>query len=334
MKNIGSSLLKLAAAGIVWAGLSAPVQAWAPEGHEIIARIADYYLTPATREKLQEILGSYKLHEYEIASWPDIIRGNKEYEALYPRNGRWHYVDYDAAKRYNDDFKLEPPEDGDSIVTQLGRWKDVLSDGRVSTEKRLDALRFVVHFAGDMHQPMHCAYRYGDMGGNMIPVNSFKGKHYSFDADTPMDYAPSLHSIWDEALVNEAMEGLTPFAFAKQLRKEITPEQLKRWRHDDIPAWAVDSYWKARKLAYRWADRNKPVPFKWSRPGMDVTLDNYINARVPVVREQLQKAGVRLAHLLNEALDPDYRQAAEQAAKEKRSRSVEPDGVGDKSSVE
>ncbi len=298
-------LMKCFAVCIALAGFAGSASAWAPEGHEIVGRIAEYYLTPAAREKVEEILGGRKLYANEIASWPDAIRGTKEYEAIYPNNGRWHYVDYNASKRYNDDFKLEPPEDGHSIVTQLGRWKDVLADGRNSNAKRLDALRFVVHFAGDMHQPMHCAYRYGDMGGNMIPVNSFKGNHYSFGPETPMDYAPSLHSIWDDAMVQEAMAGLTPFVFAKQLRKEITPENLRRWRREDIPAWAVDSYWRARKQAYRWTN-GQHLPFKWSLPGMDLTGENYIDARLPVVREQLQKAGVRLAHLLNEALDPDY----------------------------
>ena len=56
------------------------------------------------------------------------------------------------------------------------------------------------------------------------------------------------------------------------------------------------------------------LPFKWSGPGMDLTSANYIDARLPLAKEQLQKAGVRLARLLNEALDPDYAAPAEAAA--------------------
>jgi hypothetical protein len=285
--------------------LPCPVLAWGPEGHEIVADIAEYYLTPAAKEKVEDILGSKKLDDFEIACWPDLIRGNKEYEAIYPGNGSWHYVDFDAAKHYEEGFELKLPENGQDIVTQIGRWRDELASPETSPERRLDALRFLVHFAGDLHQPLHCAYRYGDMGGNMIPVNSFTGKHYSFGPETPMDYAPSVHSVWDEAMVNELIGNRKPKTVARELRKEITPEQSARWLQDDVLAWAVDSYWRARKQVYRWTDGTS-LPWKWARPGMDLTSENYIDSHLPIVSEQLQKGGVRLAHLINSALDPDY----------------------------
>ena len=200
---------------------AAPVWAWGPEGHAIVGDIAASFLTPAPKRQVKAILGNKKLGDYEIASWPDIIRGNKEYEAIYPGNGQWHYVDFDVAQHYDEDFELKPPEDGQDIVTQIVRWQKELAATDNSRPQRLDAVRFLVHFVGDVHQPLHCAYRYGDMGGNMIPVHSFQGQHYSFDADTPMDYAPNLHTVWDEYLVNELMAGRTPTTFAKWV-KEIT----------------------------------------------------------------------------------------------------------------
>jgi hypothetical protein len=280
-------------------------QAWGPEGHAIISEIAEGYLTPRTRQEIKAILGTRTLADYEVASWPDIIRGDKEYAVKYPDNGRWHFVEFDVTLRYNDEFELKLPPDGQDIVTQIRRWRDELAAGKLDAAGRLDGLRFLVHFVGDMHQPMHCAYRYGDMGGNMIPVNSFQGRHYSFGPDTLMDYSPSIHSIWDEALVNELMEGRSSKATARALSKEISESQVAWWSTDDPMIWAVDSYWRARKDAYRWADGTS-LPYKWARPGMDLTSANYIEAKLPLVREQMQKGGVRLAHALNRALDPAY----------------------------
>ena len=292
----------------LWLGLGPAPGAWAwgPEGHEIAAEIALYYLTPGARAAVDEVLGSYKLGEYDVASWPDAIRGDKAYAELYPDNGRWHFVDFDAGLWYDEDFKLEAPEDGNDVATQIVRWRDELKGGKLKGERRLDALRFLVHFVGDLHQPMHCAFRYGDMGGNMLPVNSFTGRHYRFGPETEMDYSPSLHSTWDEYLVYELAAGRKTKEVAKALQKEIGREEVRRWMNDDAMGWAVDSYWVARKQAYRMSDGEK-FPYKWARPGVDLTRENYIDSHVPAVAEQLKKAGVRLAGMLNSAFDPDFK---------------------------
>ena len=302
MKPIRTSILFAAVLGLA---VLPRAQAWGPEGHEIVAEIALRYLTPAARAAVDDVLGTYKLGDYDVASWPDIIRGDKEYDKFYPNNGLWHFVDFNVSQRYDDDFELKPPKDGQDIVSQIGRWQKELGKKGLSPARRLDALRFLVHFVGDVHQPMHCAYRYGDMGGNMIPVESFRGRHYSFGAGTPMPYSQSIHSVWDEAMVQELLAGRLPRTVARELRKEIGEGAARNWSTDDPMGWAVDSYWRARKEAYRWADGTS-LPYKWTRPGMAMTRDNYIDARLPLVREQLQKGGVRLAHALNIAFDPDY----------------------------
>ena len=293
------------ALGLALAWLPLAAWGWGPEGHAIVGEIAEFHLTPRTQEALRELLGSQRIADYEVAVWPDVIRGNREYAEKYPYNGRWHFVEFDVSLRYNDEFELALPEDGNDIVSQIRRWRGALAAGEIDGEARLDALRFLVHFVGDVHQPLHCAFRYGDMGGNMLPVNSFRGRHYSFDPGTAMDYPPSVHSVWDEALVFEAMEGESVKEVAARLNKEIGPGHVARWSTDDPYHWAVDSYWRARKDAYRWTDGTK-LPYTWTRPGMDMTSENYIDSKLHIVREQLQKGGVRLAHSLNMAFDPDY----------------------------
>ena len=283
--------------------------AWGPEGHAVVGDIAAGLLTPTAKKQVKSILGDWKLGDYEVASWPDEIRGSQEYEKYYPKNGLWHFVDFNVSERYDEDFELKLPGDGNDVVTQVSRWQKELASKDKPMPRRRDALRFLVHFVGDMHQPLHCAYRYGDMGGNMIPVNSFKGRHFSFGPSSEMDYSASIHSVWDDSMVRELMAGRTRPAFAKYMREGIGPEQIRKWSWGAPFNWANDSYWKARKEAYRWAN-GENLPFKWARPGMDLTSENYIDARLPLAREQLQKAGVRLAHLLNSALDPKYAPAA------------------------
>ncbi|MDD2236756.1 MAG: S1/P1 nuclease [Kiritimatiellae bacterium] len=299
---------------LVVLGLNGSVQAWGPEGHGIIGVIADRYLTPTTREKIEELLEDDHLGTPEIACWPDIIRGTKEYDEIYPKNGLWHYVDFDASLRYTKDFSLKMPEGKDNVVDQVVRWQKELADPDSSPRQKLDALRFLVHFVGDLHQPLHCAYRYNDMGGNMLPVHSFLGSNYSFDAETPMDYPPSLHSVWDSSLVLELMGKQRVKTTARKLRKEIKRDNLQNWSQGDAFDWATESYWIARKQAYRWTNGD-PVPFKWALPGMDLTMDNYIASKLPFVGEQLKKGGIRLARLLNEALDPEYQPPAPPAEK-------------------
>lgn len=279
-------------------------RAWGPEGHTMVAEIAERFLTPAARKRVHAILQKRQLGDYEVASWPDIIRGNKAYDEAFPKNSRWHYIDFDAFTR---PAELKLPEDGQNIVGQIVAWHRELGRPRLPHGRRLDALRFLVHFVGDVHQPLHCAYRYNDMGGNAIPIHSFRGAHFTIDADTPMDRLPNLHSTWDEYLVQELMDGLDPEILAGQLAGEITPEQQAQWTENGPLEWALEGHQLARYKAYHFTD-GTDVPFTWSRTGTDLTRENYIDANVPVVREQLQKAGVRLAHLLNTALDRPPRQ--------------------------
>ena len=300
----------IAKAGLVFA-LAWPgaARAWGPEGHAVVGDVAASLLTPAAKRQVKSILGDRRLGDYEVACWPDEIRGSQEYEKYYPKNGLWHFVDFNVSERYDDDFELKLPGDGNDVVTQVGRWQKELASKTKPMPRRRDALRFLVHFVGDMHQPMHCAYRYGDMGGNMIPVNSFKGRNYSYGPGSEMEYSASIHGVWDEFMVHELMAGRTRAAFAKSMREGLGPEQILKWTRGAPYDWAVDSYWRARKEAYRWAN-GENLPFKWSGPGMDLTGENYIDARLPMAQEQLRKAGVRLAHLLNEALDPKYAAAS------------------------
>lgn len=300
-----SSILIRLLSALCFMGGALSSQAWGPAGHEISAEIALSYLTPKTRSAVDAILGEYTLSEFNVSSWPDIIRKDKKFKEIYPGNGGWHFIDWDVQLKYDDDFKLELSEDGNDVVTQVSRWRDELASGKLKGERQLEALRFLVHFVGDLHQPLHTSFRYGDMGGNMIPVNSFTGEHYSFGPEDDMEYRTSLHAAWDVYMVQEMLASREPKDVAHLLQKEITDAEARRWMNDDVMGWATESYWISRKEIYYFTDRTQ-LPYRWRRPGIDMTRENYIDSHLPIIPEQLKKAGVRLAFMLNSALDPDF----------------------------
>ncbi|MBR6022349.1 MAG: hypothetical protein IK066_08015 [Kiritimatiellae bacterium] len=302
-----------------------PSPAWGPEGHEIVAAIALRRLTPTARDALAPILGSRNLTDLDVASWPDIVRGDREIEAKYPKNAHWHFIDFDVTLWYGPKFRLEPTPDGNDAVAQIPRWAAVLADASRSPEDRLDALRFVVHLTGDIHEPMHCAQRYGDMGGNMLRVDSFAGHCVSFDPEVPAEYSRSVHSVWDKALVAELMCGHSMRAVVLDLDAGVSYRQASHWVESTPYDWAVESYWIARKVAYRFTDGTR-IPNKWTAPGLDLTAENYIDEALPYVRVRLQKAGVRLAYLLNSALDPAFA-ALEDAARADAAAPAEDDSA-------
>jgi len=141
---------------------------------------------------------------------------------------------------------------------------------------RREALEFVVHFVGDLHQPLHSADN-NDQGGNKVQVIFF-------------GQPGNLHSVWDGGIIRREKQWGDQLASTLELR--ITPEQKKAWAHGSVEDWALESHALAVKVVYG------KLP-----PGALPNLsDDYATAMLPVVEEQIEKAGIRLAHLLNEAL--------------------------------
>jgi hypothetical protein len=252
----GSLMKTIATALAIVAILTGRALAWGYEGHRIVAEIAEQYLEPVTARHVRELLAQ--------------IRPQRR------ATGPWHYVDipihppagtpaaYDAAR--------DCPR-GDCVVAKIDERAAVLRDTSAAPRDRLEALKFVVHFVADIHQPLHCADD-GDRGGNDIRVE-FMGRQ------------TNLHAVWDTGILAPAVAG-DERAYALQLTRSITPEQ---WRGGSAADWATESYGVARRLIYgEWPHQPGPLPA------------SYETAALPVVNGQLEKAGVRLAHVLNEAM--------------------------------
>jgi hypothetical protein len=272
--------------------------AWGPEGHVAVGTIAEQYLTPEARKEVRRVLGRDHLSYHRIANWPDFIRGNKEYDRIYPGNHAWHYVDIDI-NTPEAEFTL--PADQNDVVDQIVRWQKEFARRDNPVARRADALKFLVHFTADIHQPLHCAFRDDDRGGNLLPLHSFSGARISLDVEMARERELNLHKVWDDYLLQETMGGIPEEEFPESLMAGIRPEDVAGWQGGDPKQWAWESHELAVTHAYRFTD-GSPLPRISSGKSIDLTEANYITANVPVVREQLQKAGVRLAMLINEAV--------------------------------
>jgi S1/P1 Nuclease len=270
-------------------GFSGNALAWGSVGHAIVADIAQLHLTPAAAAQVQQLLqleGHQNLDQ--VSSWPDEIRSQRK------ETGPWHYVDipleadgYDAARDCVNDA---------CIVTKIPHFTHILADASASPQDRLEALKWVVHFVGDISQPLH-AEDHDDKGGNTVQANFF-GK------------GTNLHAMWDGGIIEHALNiQLGPnYSFdhdavraaAVKLDADITSQNRALWAPAGIVAqidtvtesWANESHVLARKVAY--ADLPEKRTGDWS--------EAYENQTWPVVRVQLQRGGVRLGELLNETL--------------------------------
>ena len=240
---------------------------WGPEGHRAVAMIAAQNLTPEVRNKVQAMLTPHETLA-AISVWADDIREE------HAETGPWHYIDIPlAASTIDMEHECRA---GNCVVAKITEFESVLKNKSADPAERREALEFVVHFIGDLHQPLHCADN-NDQGGNKVQVIFF-------------GQPSNLHAVWDGGILRR--EKQYGEQLATTLESRITPEQKAAWAQGSVADWALESHALAVRVAYgRLPTGTTP----------DLS-DDYANAALPVVEEQIEKAGVRLAHLLNEAL--------------------------------
>lgn len=274
-----------------------PAFAWGPDGHVVVGKIAELHLTPKTRAAIADLLNNRPLSDSRIVNWADYIKSSAQYERKYPKHRTWHYIDIDLDLAKTQ-FQPEMTVDGrpaHNVIARIDHFKRVMVDPAVSKEDRKEALFFVAHFIGDFHQPLHCCHRDHDQGANLQKIASFDGV---------VDERPlNLHWVWDGKLVQRELGMLTPEDYAVRSDAQISDADRAAWSAGDTKDWAWDSHEVAVASVYRFADTGAALPPK-DDPPTALTRANYIDPNLPVVRKQLQKAGVRLAKALNDAFDP------------------------------
>lgn len=254
--------------------------AWGPTGHEIVGHVAEEHLTPATAHFIHDLLtagnttGEIHIAAAGFANWADFIRKDR------PETAPWHYVDIPfVADKYDPDRDCR--QHGGCVVEAIERFRRVVADRQANTAARVEALKFLVHFVGDIHQPLHCAERHGDHGGNMVWVQ--------WPGETK---AIKLHAVWDMNLVEKTLhdQQLTPAEFADQLTHAITPAQIQAWSAGAPADWA----WESHRLAVTEVYATIPETGAHLLDGAHIAKSEHL------VVEQLTKAGIRLAYLLNQ----------------------------------
>ena len=268
----------IACAALLALPLGGPALAWGPEGHSIVAEIAQQRLTPQAALAVQGLLSGRSLAS--IASWADDIRDQR------PDTSQWHFVDIPLdVSQYDPARDCKPSAEGDCVVAELNRLKtDLRCAG--SAAGKLDALKFAVHFLGDIHQPLHAV---GDQrGGNGIPVVVFlKGLACTQACKTPL--LSNFHAAWDSDLIHAAVFAWGSYVDRLEQGWLKTPAAQKPGIDGGTPAdWAVETHAAAQTV--------------WNLlPANHVIDDAYFQNALPVLDRQLGVAGLRLARVLNDA---------------------------------
>lgn len=267
--TIFRQLLLALLAAILLAATSGSALAWGPKGHQVTAEIAYRYLSPAARRAVGELLGDGPGPFIEASTWADEVRGQRRETAP------WHYVNVPITSTGYDARRDCPT--GNCVVARITDQLRVAADRQVAKALRADALKFAIHLIGDLHQPLHV----GDndtRGGNDIWVR--------LESRTS-----NLHALWDTGLVEPL--GETASSLTAELASRITDADLRAWRAGTVESWANDAHGIARNFIYPRTrgstTRDQPI----------ILPDSYRTEAAPVVRQQLQKAGVRLAEALN-----------------------------------
>jgi hypothetical protein len=248
--------------------------AWGSEGHRVVAHIAADELTAAAKSQIQSLLGSPDVRfAMEAAStWADEIKFQR------PETRPWHYVDIEiGSPGYN---KTADCPDDDCVVAQIERDEAILRNGQLAPPVRAEALRFLIHFIGDLHQPLHCADNH-DRGGNEVKV-IFAGRR------------DNMHFVWDDNVV-EAL-GRDPDEVASRLETRITPDEVRDWKRGSVEDWANETFRVAGKEIYA------KFPGVGGTDTPVILLPAYVQNESAVAAVQLEKAGVRLAYVLNRTL--------------------------------
>jgi hypothetical protein len=273
-------------AALVGLCASTPALAWWEWGHETVATIAWDNVKPGTRRAISALLAqaprlgtpTCPARTIQQASiWPDCIKGLKD-RFNYANN--WHYQNVNICKPF--DVKAACP-DGNCVSSQIERDVRLLKDRKVPVTERVQALMFLVHFVGDLHQPLH-AGDHGDLGGNQV-----KARYGIYATDRL-----NLHSVWDGLLAERAIS--TPPA----LTRHYSDAERATMAAGTVTDWSQESWQIARDYVYPTVLANPCGP----TPKERVTLSNdKIDMLVPIVRTQIERGGLRLARLLDEALE-------------------------------
>ena len=281
LRRIIGGLAALALACVI----TAPALAYWQYGHETIARIAMVNVKPETRARVLALLRHSALLDTptcpaatpaDAAVWPDCV---KSLGGRFKKTFAWHYQDVEICQP----FELKDAcKDGNCVSAQIEKDIRILKDRHHSTKDRLTALVFLMHFVGDLHQPLHAGEDH-DAGGNKVAASYgiYSAPHFN------------LHSIWDGPLAERAI------TTGPSLIRRYPAAEKAKLQAGTVTDWSRQSWEVAKDDVYPSVMGDKACGDEPSHVTMDEAT---IEKEVPIARLQVKRAGLRLAKVLDEAL--------------------------------
>jgi len=270
-----------------------PAHAYWEYGHESVARIAWEQMRPDTRRQVAALLRQGRLLETPECPVSTIEQASVWADCIKPLGDRfayvysWHYQNVDVCKPF--DLKAAC-KDGNCVSAQIERNARLLADPKVPVRERLMALALLVHFMGDLHQPMH-AGDHQDLGGNKVAAN------YGI-----VGGRANLHSIWDGWLAERAIS--TPPAGPSAILAQISVTDRERIASGSVEDWSREMWGKARDLAYKTLVGDPCGAGPVERP---ILTEAQVRELIPEVRTDVAEGGIRLARLIDDALGPEHK---------------------------
>lgn len=267
---------------------SQSIYGWGPNGHRIVAQICYDNLDPSVQERVDKVLGDDYLTQ--VATWPDFIRSESNWDFTQP----WHYVTIDPDKTVAQIIAENATNSTiDNVIEAIQLMREILSGNSAEKKKFLalmkehdvqplngsveaTALAFLVHFIGDIHQPMHVG-KNKDLGGNMISVLFFSERM-------------NLHSVWDAGIIEQEQLSFTEFASFVNKHQIGMKSSCEK---DSIEKWTTESV-IAREHIY-----NTLYNSTDKATGLPDLKYQYQHDNITLVEKRLAAAGYRAAHLLN-----------------------------------
>lgn len=240
--------------------------AWGPTGHRVIAEIAQRNLKKKAHKQVNKLLDNYPMAYWSV--WADNIKSDTT--DRWKHTYIWHYVNIPGNLPKNEIEQAVNQVKQANVYREIPRLCEIIKNRETSTEEKKEALYFLIHLVGDLHQPMHIG-REEDLGGNRITV-------YWFGRPT------NIHAVWDSNLVEHEKYSYTEYT---NILNKPTPKEKKQIQSGTWVDWLFDTYQITNEI-YASTQHEEKLSY------------NYPYKYKTTMERQLQRAGLRLAAILNQ----------------------------------
>ncbi|NNK55600.1 MAG: S1/P1 nuclease [Flavobacteriaceae bacterium] len=236
---------------------------WGRTGHRATGEIATSYLTKRAQKEISKLLDGASLAL--VSTYGDEIKSDQRYGEYWA----WHFVNYPFGSTYDD----HPKSDRGDLIRGIDTCIEVLKNKQSTREDKVFYLKMLVHFIGDLHQPLHVGQA-GDKGGNDFQVRWF-------------DEGTNLHTVWDTKMIESYNMSYSELA---SNRRELSNAQLEIIQQGNVTDWMRESRELCEDI-YANTEVGEKLGY------------NYMYKYVETAKFQIQKGGIRLARVLNEIFD-------------------------------